>query len=62
MDWLGPAESLISSSWLYVVLFAISVLAAFLPAVPSEPVIVLAGGYAAKGQTSLLFVILAAHG
>jgi hypothetical protein len=32
MDWPGLAESLISSSWLYVVLFAISVLAALLPA------------------------------
>ncbi|WP_410617432.1 hypothetical protein [Amycolatopsis sp. lyj-109] len=52
MDWAQLAESLISSPWLYAVLFAISVLDAFLPVVPSEPVIALAGVYAAKGQTT----------
>jgi membrane-associated protein len=59
MDWPRFAESLITSPWLYAVLFAVSVLDAFLPAVPSEPVIVLAGVYAAKGETNLLLVLLA---
>jgi membrane-associated protein len=57
MDWLQLAESLISSPWLYVVLIAISVLDAFLPVVPSEPVIILAGVYAALGETNLFLVI-----
>jgi membrane-associated protein len=58
MDWLRAAESLITSPWLCAVLFGISALDAFLPAVPSEPVIVLAGVYAAKGEISLLLVVL----
>ncbi|WP_419702954.1 DedA family protein [Promicromonospora sp. NFX87] len=57
MDWLQLAESLISSPWLYLVLIGISVLDAFLPVVPSEPVIVLAGVYAALGETNLALVV-----
>jgi membrane protein DedA with SNARE-associated domain len=58
MDWLELAESLITSPWLYIVLIGISVLDAFLPVVPSEPVIILAGVYAALGQTNLVLVVL----
>lgn len=56
-DWMQLAESLITSPWLYLILFAISVLDSFLPAVPSEPVIILAGVYAAGGATNLYLVI-----
>jgi membrane-associated protein len=58
MDWLQLAESLISSPWLYLILIGISVLDAFLPVVPSEPVIIMAGVYAALGQTNLVLIVL----
>lgn len=59
IDWLGLAEGLIASPWLYLVLIAVSLLDSFLPAIPSEPVIVTAGVYAATGETQLLPVIVA---
>jgi len=59
IDWLGIAEDLVSSPWLYLILIAVSLLDSFLPAIPSEPVIVIAGVYAASGETQLLPVIAA---
>ncbi|HUQ56310.1 DedA family protein [Lentzea sp.] len=59
IDWLRLAESLISSPWLYAVLAAVSFLDSFLPLIPSEPVVIVAGVYAATGQTDILLVIAA---
>lgn len=59
IDWLRLAESLISSPWLYAVLIAVSFLDSFLPLIPSEPVVIVAGVYAASGQTDIVLVIAA---
>ncbi|SDG08757.1 membrane protein DedA, SNARE-associated domain [Lentzea fradiae] len=59
IDWLRLAESLISSPWLYAVLAAVSFLDSFLPLIPSEPVVIVAGVYAATGQTDIVLVIAA---
>jgi membrane-associated protein len=59
IDWLGLAESLITSQWLYAVLIAVSFLDSFLPLIPSEPVVIVAGVYAGTGQTNIGLVIAA---
>jgi membrane-associated protein len=59
IDWLGLAESLITSPWLYAVLIAVSFLDSFLPLIPSEPVVIVAGVYAGTGQTNIGLVIAA---
>lgn len=59
IDWLRLAETLISSPWLYAVLIAVSFLDSFLPLIPSEPVVIVAGVYAATGQTNIVLVIAA---
>jgi membrane-associated protein len=59
IDWLGLAESLITSPWLYAVLIAVSFLDSFLPLIPSEPVVIVAGVYAGTGQTDIVLVIAA---
>ncbi len=59
IDWLRLAETLISSPWLYAVLIAVSLLDSFLPLIPSEPVVIVAGVYAATGQTNIVLVIAA---
>ncbi len=59
IDWLQLAEDLVSSPWLYVILLSVSLLDSFLPAIPSEPVIVVAGVAAADGDVSLVGVIAA---
>ena len=59
IDWLRLAESLISSPWLYAVLIAVSFLDSFLPLIPSEPVVIVAGVYAATGHTDIVLVIAA---
>lgn len=58
-DWLHAAEAVVSSPWLYVILLGVSFLDSFLPAVPSEPVVVLAGVAAASGNANVLLVIAA---
>src|SRR3712207_8009984 len=58
-SWLGLAESLITSPWLYAVLIAVSFLDSFLPLIPSEPVVIVAGVYAGTGQTNIGLVIAA---
>jgi membrane-associated protein len=59
IDWLRLAETLVSSPWLYAVLVAVSFLDSFLPLIPSEPVVIVAGVYAATGQTNIVLVIAA---
>ncbi|MBB5936150.1 DedA family protein [Streptomyces zagrosensis] len=59
IDWMHMAETLIASPWFYGVLIAVSLLDSFLPLIPSEPVIVVAGVYAASGDTHLLACIAA---
>jgi membrane-associated protein len=57
IDWVALTESLVSSPWLYLVLAAVSLLDSFLPLIPSEPVVVIAGVFAATGQANLALVI-----
>lgn len=59
IDWLRLAESLVTSPWLYAVLVAVSCLDSFLPLIPSEAVVIVAGVYAATGQTNIVLVIAA---
>ena len=59
IDWLELAESLITSPWLYAVLAAVSFLDSFLPLIPSEPVVIVAGVYAATGETDIVLVVAA---
>jgi membrane-associated protein len=59
VDFVGLTESLVASPWLYVVLASVSLLDSFLPLIPSEPVIILAGVFAGTGDASLTLVILA---
>jgi membrane-associated protein len=59
IDWLRLAESVIASPWLYAVLVAVSCLDSFLPLIPSEAVVIVAGVYAATGQTDIVLVIAA---
>ncbi|SEH87152.1 membrane protein DedA, SNARE-associated domain [Mycolicibacterium rutilum] len=59
IDWLGLAEAMMSSPWLYCILLGVSLLDSVLPAIPSEPVIVMAGVSAAGGQAQLLAVVTA---
>ncbi|MCX2924632.1 DedA family protein [Streptomyces sp. NEAU-W12] len=58
-DWIDIAESLMASSALYAVLIAVSLLDSFLPMIPSEPVVILAGVAGATGQTNIVLVIAA---
>jgi membrane-associated protein len=59
IDWVGLTESLASSHWLYLILISVSLLDSFLPLIPSEPVIIIAGVFAATGVTNLALVIAA---
>lgn len=59
IDWLALAESMITSPWLYAVLIAVSCLDSFLPLIPSEPVVIVAGVYAATGDTHIGLVVAA---
>ncbi|HEX6345598.1 DedA family protein [Umezawaea sp.] len=59
IDWLDLAESVITSPWLYAVLIAVSLLDSFLPLIPSEPVVIIAGVHAATGQTNIVLVVAA---
>lgn len=58
-DWISLAESLAASPALYAVLIAVSLLDSFLPLIPSEPVVILAGIAGATGQTNIVLVIAA---
>jgi membrane-associated protein len=50
------------SNWSYVAIFAVAVLDAFFPVVPSETMVIIAGTLAGSGDLNLVFVILAAWG
>ncbi|MEU5346456.1 DedA family protein [Streptomyces sp. NPDC020766] len=58
-DWINLAESLLASPMLYAVLIAVSLLDSFLPLIPSEPVVIIAGVAGATGQTNIMLVIAA---
>ncbi len=53
-------ESVVSSPWLYAVLFALAAVDGFFPVVPSETSVIAAGVFAAAGDASVPLVILAA--
>lgn len=52
-DWVS------GNSWSYLIIFAVAVVDAFFPLVPSETTLVIGGTFAASGDLSLLLVILA---
>jgi membrane-associated protein len=58
-DWVELTESLASSPWVYLILVSMSLLDSFLPLIPSEPVIIVAGVLAASGSPNLVLVIAA---
>jgi len=61
-DWLTfdeIADWVSGSSWSYFVIFAVAVVDAFFPLVPSETTLVIGGTFAATGDLNLLLVILA---
>lgn len=53
-------EDVMSSPWIYLVLFAVAAVDGFFPLVPSETSVLTAGVFAASGETFLPLVILAA--
>ena len=59
IDWVELTESMGTSWWLYLILISVSLLDSFLPLIPSEPVIIIAGVFAATGATNLALVIAA---
>lgn len=59
-SWMAVVEGLVTSPWIFLILFALAALDAFFPVVPSEGVLVTAGVFAASGQPSLALVIAAA--
>ena len=54
VDWVS------GSNWSYVAIFAIAVIDAFFPVVPSESMVIVAGTLAGAGDLSVILVILAA--
>ena len=52
-DWVS------GNSWSYLIVFSVALVDAFFPLVPSETTLVIGGTFAASGDLSLLFVILA---
>lgn len=57
---LPIVEDVMSSPWIYLVLFAVAAIDGFFPLVPSETSVLTAGVFAASGETSLALVIVAA--
>jgi membrane protein DedA with SNARE-associated domain len=56
-------DAVSGSSWTYVLVFAIAMLDAFFPLVPSETVVIIGGNLAASGDLNLgLVILLAAAG
>lgn len=56
---IEAARDIMGSPWVYAILFAIAAIDAFFPAVPSESLVITAGVFAASGEPTLIFVILA---
>jgi membrane-associated protein len=54
VDWVS------GSNWSYVAIFAVAVIDAFFPVVPSESMVIVAGTLAATGDLNVFLVILAA--
>ncbi len=61
-DWITTTvEGAMSSPWIFLALFAIAMIDAFFPAVPSESLVVTAGVFAAStGEPALPVIIVAA--
>ena len=62
-DWLDfdqLAEWVSGEWWSYLIIFAIAVVDAFFPVVPSETLVVIGGSLAASGDLHFLLVVLAA--
>ncbi|SDM33404.1 DedA family protein [Nonomuraea jiangxiensis] len=57
---LGLIEQVMSSPWLYLVIFALALLDGFFPIVPAETAVITAGVFAATGETNLPLVIVVA--
>jgi membrane-associated protein len=57
---LEVVHDLMSSPWIYLVVFALAALDGFLPAFPSESVVIAAGAFAAAGEPNLALVIVIA--
>ena len=57
---LPLVEDVMSSPWIYLVLFALAAVDGFFPVVPSEASVITAGVFAAAGDPSLPLVILVA--
>jgi len=57
---LPLVEDVMSSPWIYLVLFALAAVDGFFPLVPSETSVITAGVFAAAGEPSLPLVILVA--
>jgi membrane-associated protein len=61
-DWLSfdqIADWVSGEWWAYPIIFAVAVVDAFFPVVPSETVVIVGGNLASSGDLNLLFVILA---
>ena len=56
----GQFESWVSSDWAYLAIFAVAMIDAFFPLVPSETVVITAGVLAGTGDLQLALVILCA--
>ena len=56
VDWVS------GSNWSYVAIFAVAVIDAFFPVVPSETMVIVAGTLAGAGDHNVVLVILAAWG
>jgi membrane-associated protein len=59
LDFQQIADWVSGSWWSYPLIFAIAVIDAFFPVVPSETVVVIGGNLASSGDLNLLLVILA---
>jgi membrane protein DedA with SNARE-associated domain len=57
---LDLLQRLMASPWVYLLLFAVAVVDAFLPAVPSETAVITAGVFAASGRPALALVVVVA--
>ncbi|MFI6601957.1 DedA family protein [Nonomuraea sp. NPDC050536] len=57
---LELVQQVMSSPWLYVVLFALALLDGFFPIVPAETSVITAAVFAASGETNLALVIVVA--
>lgn len=57
---VGLVTDVMTSPWIYLVLFGLALLDGFFPVVPSETTVITAGVFAASGQPALLGVIAVA--